>query len=351
MVEISELMASEIAKIINGQLYGSDISINKISINSKEKMDENTCFWGIKGKRFNGNDYVLEAQNRNVGLVVCDKKMNQGRYIYVSNTHRALEMLAKSRIKSTKIIAVTGSVAKTTVKNMIISVLKQKYLVCGTEGNQNNEIGVLLTLLKIKNEDFCVVEMGMRNIGEIDYLASITHPETVVITNALSSHIETLKSEQNIFLAKCEILNYSPKNAVLPFEKRFLELRLGNIISYFVGEGSNYKTGKFKHINNAIEYEIMDNNSIIKMKIYSIFSHNIHNSLFAYVVGKIYNLSDKDIREGLLQFKQEKMREKCAIIRISHPGGGYEKGKSHPYFFPHAGAGNRAAALASDARF
>lgn len=314
MIDISILKASEIARIINGELYGEDVEINKISIDSRENLDKNTCFWGIKGKKFDGNEFTLEAENKKAGLIVSNKRTIEGSHIYVRDTRIALELLAKSRIKNTKIVALTGSVGKTTVKNMIISVLSQKYITCGTQGNQNNEIGVLLTLLKIKNEDFCVVEMGMRNRGEIDYLASVAKPETVIITNALTSHIERLKSKNNIFLAKCEILNYSPKNAILPFEKRFVNLNIDNMNLYYVGENSSCRIGNFRQNNNEIVYEIIDEENIKTMKIYSLFLHNIQNSLFAYKVGRIYGLTDEEIREGLLNYKQDKYREEYKRI-------------------------------------
>ena len=314
MIDISILKASEIARIINGELYGEDVEINKISIDSRENLDKNTCFWGIKGKKFDGNEFTLEAESKRAGLIVSNKRTIEGSHIYVRDTRIALELLAKSRIKNTKIVALTGSVGKTTVKNMIISVLSQKYTTCGTQGNQNNEIGVLLTLLKIKNEDFCVVEMGMRNRGEIDYLASVAKPETVIITNALTSHIERLKSKNNIFLAKCEILNYSPKNAILPFEKRFVNLNIDNVNLYYVGENSSCRIGDFRQNNNEIIYEIIDEENKKTMKIYSLFLHNIQNSLFAYKVGKIYGLTDEEIREGLLNYKQDQYREEYKRI-------------------------------------
>lgn len=314
MIKTSNLKASEITRIINGELVGKDVVVNKISINSREELDENTCFWGIKGKNFDGNEFVFEAINKKVGLVVSNKRNLKGSYIYVEDTIKSLELLARSRIKNTKIIALTGSAGKTTVKNMIMSVLGQKYSVCGTEGNQNNEIGVLLTLLKIRDEDFCVVEMGMRGMGEIDYLSSVARPETVIITNALTSHIERLKSEDNIFLAKCEILNYSPKNAILPFEKRFIDIKIDNTNLYYVGENSNCKIGAFEQNNNELIYEIVDGISKTIMKIYSLFLHNMHNSLFAYKVGKIYGLRDEEIRNGLLDFKHEKLHEEYGKI-------------------------------------
>ena len=105
MIDISILKASEIARIINGELYGEDVEINKISIDSRENLDKNTCFWGIKGKKFDGNEFTLEAENKRAGLIVSNKRTIKGSHIYVRDTKIALELLAKSRIKDTKIKA------------------------------------------------------------------------------------------------------------------------------------------------------------------------------------------------------------------------------------------------------
>ena len=115
-------------------------------------------------------------------------------------------------------------------------------------------------------------------------------------------------------MAKCEILNYSPKNAILPFEKRFVNLNIDNVNLYYVGENSSCRIGDFRQNNNEIIYEIIDEENIKTMRIYSLFLHNIQNSLFAYKVGRIYGLTDEEIREGLLNYKQDKYREEYKRI-------------------------------------
>ena len=157
----------EIASAIQGILIGNDVKIYGLSINSKEKLNVPYCFFAIRGKNKNGNDFINEAIKNGARLIVTDeKKAYPVSTIYVKNTTLALGLLAKKHKKSTKIVAVTGSSGKTTTKNMIISVLKEKFSVCGTKENENNEIGVALTLLSIKKEEFVAAEktMGASNL-------------------------------------------------------------------------------------------------------------------------------------------------------------------------------------------
>lgn len=315
MKKIKACSAKKIAEILEGILLGEDKIIDKISLNSKEK-DSNWCFVAIKGKKFDGNDFIYEAINNGASLIITDSEINvKASVIYVANTIKALGKIAKMNIGETKIVAVTGSVGKTTTKEMIISVLKENYKVIGTNENENNEIGVPLTLLSIKNHDICVLEMGMRSRGEIDYLASIATPECAVITNSGTSHLETLKTKENIFLAKSEILNYLPKYAILPNEERFKNLKKEGIKSFYIAD-ENCSIYDYKYTKNGIILSIKADGSIVKnIKMKTFYIHNLKNALFAYRVGKIYGLSDEKIKKGLEDFLPSKMREEYMKIK------------------------------------
>ena len=304
------IMASDISRILNGILYGNDCLIENVSLNSK-MMAKNTCFLAIKGKNFDGYNYIKEALENGAKLIITDRYISlNSPYVLVDDVILALGELAKFQSKGIKVIGITGSLGKTTVKNMVVSVLSRKYKVHGTEANENNEIGVPKTLLGAKNHDFCVVEMGMRGLGEIGYLASIALPTTVIVTNAKTSHIERLKTKENIFLAKMEILKFEPQNAILPYEKRFIQYDYKKTSPIFVGDGSKCFASDIKVENNSIKFKVFDSEKhSLEMKIYSKFMHNIQNALFAYKVGKIYGLTDKQIKNGLESYKQESMRE------------------------------------------
>ncbi len=314
MIEIASQQASNIASILCGEIKGFDVIIDKISINSK-KENKNWCFVAIRGKNFDGNDFIDEAIKNGAKLIITDKRIeNKATTIYVKNAIKALGALAKYNKKTTRIIAITGSVGKTTTKEMIVSVLKQKYSVCGTQGNENNEIGVPLTLLSIKNHQFCVVEMGMRALGEIEYLTSICEPECVIITNCATSHLEMLKTKENIFLAKTEILKYNPKFAILPFENRFKELDVKDTKKIFVND-EIYKIYDYKYSNDGIIFSAkLGEDFIENIRLNSFYFHNIYNAFIAIIVGKIYSLNNEEIKRGIEEFCPTKMREEYLSI-------------------------------------
>ena len=222
---------------------------------------------------------------------------------------------SKTQIKNTKVIGITGSVGKTTTKELVLSVLKQKFNVCGTTDNQNNEIGVPLTLLNINKHDFCVVEMGMRAKGEIDYLSSICKPECAIITNCGTSHLENLKSKENIFFAKTEILNYCPKVAIFPNEERFKILNLNGIKSYFIGN-EKYYIYDYKYTDKGIIFSIkFEDETIENISLHSFFVHNTYNALIAFIVGKIYGIENEKIKVGIEAYRSGKMREEYLEIK------------------------------------
>ena len=316
MVEINGYTAKKIAEILSYKLEINDYKIDKITINSRESNIENSCFFAIEGEKYDGHNFINEAVKKGAKIIVASKPIKAlVPVIYVENTVKALGCLASYHKREKRGIGVTGSVGKTTVKNMIFSLLKQKYKVIATEGNLNNEIGVPLTLLRLKNEEFCVLEMGMRGLNEIDYLASISHPETAIITNAWTSHIERLKTKENIFLAKREILNYNPKYAILPNEKRFQSIEFVGTIPFFVGERESIYIDKYRYTKDGISFSVKTNNrSIDNIKIKSFSEHNLYNALIACKVADIYGLSDEEVISGFSDYKNEKMHEEVIEI-------------------------------------
>jgi len=294
---------NDIERAVDGKLVGKNGAVCALSINSKEKSSLGHCFFAIKGKKYNGINFVKEAISNGAKLIVAQEKISSTvPVIYVENTTKALGLLGKKHKGNTKIIGITGSNGKTTTKNMVISVLNTKYSVTGTLSNNNNEIGAALTLLSIKKEDFCVVEMGMRGIGEIEWLSYISEPETSIITNCGSSHIGILESEENIFKAKTEILNFTKKNAILPSEERFKNLLIKALNRIYIGENGDYKVKNLRYRN---PYLIFDVGNCSNIKIHSLYEHDAANAAFAYALGKAYGIEDRLIKKGLINFKKE----------------------------------------------
>ncbi|MBP3495466.1 MAG: UDP-N-acetylmuramoyl-tripeptide--D-alanyl-D-alanine ligase [Clostridia bacterium] len=310
MINGIKLSAKEVCKITNGILIGEDNITENLTIDSREKSDKMSLFFAIKGKNFNGNFFINEAIENGARIIVSEEEINAPvSVIKVKNTKKALGLVAKNNIRRTKVIGVSGSVGKTTTKDMVTSVLKEKYNVKSTYLNQNNDIGVPLTLLALKNEDFCVVEMGMRGLGEIDWLAYISQPYISIITNCGSAHIELLGNEENIFKAKTEILNYSPKYALVPNEDRFRGFCYKNTTPVFVGKNGDYEVVDVSYSMDGINFLIKTKNKIIKdivIKTPSIY--DCKNAIYAYAIGNIVGLTDKQIKNGLYNYTNNEMR-------------------------------------------
>ena len=222
---MKEMLLKDIVKITNGNLlYGSkDTKISSFSINTKA-LNNGDVFVGIKGEKIDGSIYYEDAfKNGAIGCIInkgsIDIKEQENKFILeVEDTVLALQEIAKykrSLYKDLLVIGVTGSVGKTSTKDIIALVLSNKYKVLKTEGNYNNEIGLPLTILKLKDEEALVLEMGMDGFGQLSMLSKIGRPKYAVITNVGTAHIANLGSRENILKAKLEILDGLDKDGKL----------------------------------------------------------------------------------------------------------------------------------------
>lgn len=191
------------------------LNIYSVSTDSRTVLP-GSIFFALQGDRFDGHHFFQAALDQGASAAVVSQTVNlpvngDKAVIQVENTLQALQNLARGyrSLFNIPIVAVTGSVGKTTTKELIASCLQEKISVLKTEGNFNNDIGLPLTLFKLEQEhQTAVVEMGMRAAGEILRLADIARPTCAVITNAEPVHLETMGSIENIARAKCEILTY-----------------------------------------------------------------------------------------------------------------------------------------------
>ena len=206
---------------------------------------QDTLFFALQGETSDGHQYIRKAFEKGaVAAIVSEAQDNiEGVQIVVPNTLKALGDLAHAyRMQfAIPVVGITGSVGKTSTKEMTAAVLRTKYNVLANEKNYNNEIGVPLTLFRLeKTHEVAVIEMGMRGLGEIDRLAEIAAPTIGVITNIGYAHIERLGSQEKIAEAKSELLARLPANgtAILPREDKFLpklkkRVAEGAAITYF----------------------------------------------------------------------------------------------------------------------
>ena len=231
---------SDIAKSINGELYGNDITVSNFSIDSRT-IKKDDVFICIIGKKYDGHNFISDCADKASCLVISkeiiDKNLDKKPYILVNDTLKALHDLSRfvrSRSKA-KFIAITGSNGKTTVKEMIAHILSD-HKICYTKDNFNNHIGVPLTLLSMKqDEDYVIVEVGANNLGEIRPLANIINPDVAAVTNIGYAHIEGFKNLDNTAQEKYSIFDYVKKDgfSVINDQKEYRKfIKKGNKVFF-----------------------------------------------------------------------------------------------------------------------
>ena len=245
------------------------------------------------------------------------KKYHNKTIILVENSIKALQDLAgyKRSLYNIPVIAVTGSVGKTSTKDIIASVLSTKFNVLKTEGNYNNHIGLPLTLLKLKDHNAVVVEMGMNHFGEISTLSNIAKPTIAVITNIGTSHIGILGSRENILKAKLEILEGLQTNGkvIINNDNDLLHNWLQTAdsimpITFGIKNKSDYMAKNIIEKTNETNYEIEINKHEYNIKVPVVGTHFIYNSLCAMAVAMALNLTPETIIKGIADFKLTRKR-------------------------------------------
>lgn len=206
-LNVMDIFLKEIVKIYNIQ----DKPIGKFKIDSR-KINPGDVFVAIKGNTKDGHDYVEDAIKLKASLIIISEDIEincNTMIIKVRDTIKILGLLASNILRKihVPVIAITGSNGKTTTKDLVSSLLSNKYKVLKNDGSLNNHLGLPLTILNYADEDVIVVEMGMNHFKEIDYLTKICHPNIGIITNIGTAHIGNLGSKKNILKAKLEILN------------------------------------------------------------------------------------------------------------------------------------------------
>ena len=316
---------AQLLTAVNGKLLGSyddlDTPILRVDTDSRN-IHEGALFIPLVGERFDGHAYINAAlEGGAVGCLTARERESYRPdkfYVKVGNTQRALRDLAawyKERFQI-PFVAVTGSVGKTTAKDMIAAVLGTKYKVLKTEGNFNNNVGLPLTLLRLdRSYEIAVLEMGMDRFGEIDYLAGTVKPDVGVITNIGDAHIERLGSRENIFKAKCELLPHIKKDGLLVLngDDPMLATLRGNtpVNTVFCGQGEGLECRAqvlggdgVSHIRCRLTTPGMDR----EVKIPALGEHMIYPALTAAAVGERFGLTPDQIGQGLTRFVPTRMR-------------------------------------------
>ncbi|MGN0538549.1 MAG: UDP-N-acetylmuramoyl-tripeptide--D-alanyl-D-alanine ligase [Candidatus Fimenecus sp.] len=313
------IQLSEIAKAL-GTTVNSEKTVSRISIDSRD-TDENTLFFAIKGERFDGHDFVKDVAEKGVAAVVCHKKTEcDAPVIYVEDTKKAFLDLAscyRCSMKKLTVVGLTGSVGKTTTKEMIACVLGAKSKTLKTEGNLNNEIGVPKTLYRLDNSyDFAVVEMGMDNKGQITELSKCAKPDCAVITNIGVSHIENLGSREGILHAKLEILDGMKKGSPLFLngDNDMLSTVKNDdfkIITFGIeNKNCDVIAENIRENGLSTEFTAVKGDLRRKITIPTVGIHNVYDALAAFAVGVEYKIQPEIIAKGLSEYTPSGMRQR-----------------------------------------
>lgn len=310
----------ELINITGGELLVGDGfgSVSGAIIDSREAV-KGSLFFPLQGENQNGHHFMIDALKRGAAASIMERSRLQyfnrddfpaeKNVIVVDNCLRALQELATFHRNShdLDVVAVTGSNGKTTTKDMIASVLQTRYRVLKTEGNFNNDIGLPLTLLRIKPEhQVAVLEMGMRGRGEIALLCSLSRPKTGVITNVGESHLELLGSKENISKAKGELLESlgADDTAVLngddPFVKQLGAAFKGRTVYYGFSTFAELRAQDISFTNNGYAFSaLLPEDVTEEFWVPLPGKHNVYNALAAVAVGLTFSLTYQEIREGL----------------------------------------------------
>ena len=315
---VKELLEATGGKLLSGT---PDQTITAVETDSRA-VHPGALFVALRGEQTDGHKFISGAMDNGAeGCLVIDppKSMAPGRfYIQVPDTMLAIGEIArayKARF-DIPVIGITGSVGKTTTKDMIASVLSRKFRVLKTEGNFNNELGLPLTLFRLTREDqICVLEMGMNHFGEIDYLTRIVSPDVAVITNIGDAHIENLGSRANILKAKAEIFNYMEAGSLAVLNGDDLLLRtldgaiLPNVV--FCGEDHQppYEAKAIKQLGSkGLTCTVKTPKTEFTVTVPALGNHMIYPVLMACAIGEKFGMTGEEMKAGVEAFVPTKMR-------------------------------------------
>ena len=331
---LSKNLKINIIKELSGKKrISSRIIIKKARISSKEIKKEDV-FFAIKGKKNDGNKFIDEAFKNKASLAIVNKinkNNNAKRQIKVQNT---LKFLTKNSIIfrqniNTKIVAITGSCGKTTLKELLGNALKKISKTNISPRSYNNKYGVPLSLFNLnQNDDYGVLEVGMDRKGEIDYLSKIVYPDVSVITNINYAHAKNFKNLKQIALAKSEIINNTQNNGfvVLNGDDKFFNLhkRIAakknlKILSFSIkNKNSNTKLLSIKKSGKKYKINIRINNLKRYFFISNDYQNNILNILAALTVMSIFFDISKINKNIFFNFKVPNGRGDISKIKVKN---------------------------------
>ena len=300
--DFSEILKREKLNELIFDEFSKKVQIKNVVMDSR-KVTAGSLFFAIN----NGNSYVKDVLDKGASLVIADNTdVKDERIVKVSDTVASMQDLATKYRKKldVQVVGITGSNGKTTMKDIVYSLLSVKAKTLKTEGNYNNHIGLPYTLLNVTDEErFVVLEMGMSSLGEIRKLGEISSPNYGIITNIGDSHIEFLKTRDNVFKAKTELLEFVIKeNTFVCGDDEYLAKLDVNKIGF--NDNNTYKIESYEFSDKGSKFVL--NGKEYEMSLLG--KHNISNTAIAIEIAKKIGLTDEEIQIGLKEIKISNMR-------------------------------------------
>lgn len=319
---MEKMSLKEIANNIGGTCkFEEDIFIENVCIDNR-KVTDNCLFIAIKGENFDGHTFINSAIGAGAVAVLSSQEIEGvDNIVIVEDTKKALLKLAEyyRTLFPVFTVGVTGSVGKTSTKEMIYTILNKASPTHKSEGNFNNEIGLPLAVLDLKStHKSAVFEMGMSEFGEIEVLSIVTRPSVGVITNIGTAHIENLHSKENILKAKLEILKGMRYDSplVLNADDELLESVVANcenpLIYYGIDKDADVIASDIVQKDNETSFTIKFYGKTIKATIPVIGKHNIYNALSGFCVGLIAQMQPSDIVSAMRGYQNTGLRQEIS---------------------------------------
>lgn len=298
------------------KLYSLFLKCNKVSTDTR-KIEKDCLFFALKGENFNANKFAEEAINKGASYAIVDEKEYQTRdeIILVNNVLETIQQLAAYHRKKLAIpvICLTGSNGKTTTKELINCVLKQKFNTTATIGNLNNHIGVPLTLLSFtESTEIGIVELGANHPKEIEFLCEIAQPNYGYITNFGKAHLEGFGSLEGVVKAKTELYNYIKKQEGVVF------VNDNDIVQ--VEKSETLNSVHFGTNNSKFNVEFVSADPFVKMKYADVIikthligNYNYNNVAVAIAIGLYFDISILKIKNSLEDYKPTNNRSQIIL--------------------------------------
>ncbi|MDY4692358.1 MAG: UDP-N-acetylmuramoyl-tripeptide--D-alanyl-D-alanine ligase [Blautia sp.] len=311
---MKNLTLKNIAQVCHGIYYGPEDKLEEeiqSVITDSRNMVKRCLFVPIVGERVDGHKFIPRVMEEGALASLSERKLENADfpYIQVKSSLQAIKDIAEFYLRQLDIpvVGITGSVGKTSTKEVIASVLAQKYHTLKTQGNFNNELGLPLTVFRLREEDeIAVLEMGISNFGEMTRLARIARPDTSVITNIGTCHLENLGDRDGVLKAKTEVFDFLKPDGHIVLNGDDDKLRTvkehKGIRPVFFGLNDKcdvYADHIVSHGLKGMSCIIHMDKDAFLVNIPMPGRHMVYNALAAAAVGKIYGLTSEQIRDGI----------------------------------------------------